>query len=241
MGVLDRARGLQVWLVMVPLWFFISTHARGWLTSLGMRPLIDLDVSLGWAGLLAVPVATFIAFLWTDFFFYWFHRFQHRYLWRFHSVHHSIENLSAINSYHHWSEAFFWPLLVTMPMMLVTLDFSPRIFIVTFIFALQPTFIHSDTKLHFGKLGWLLVDNRYHRIHHSIEERHFDKNFGAMTPLWDWLFGTLSKPGEGEWPDVGLPSKREARNLWQWAILPWTGMRSSPSPSHLATQIHAGS
>ena len=34
-------------------------------------------------------------------------------------------------------------------------------------------YIHSPIDVHFGRLRKVLVDNRFHRIHHSIEPRHF--------------------------------------------------------------------
>jgi sterol desaturase/sphingolipid hydroxylase (fatty acid hydroxylase superfamily) len=43
----------------------------------------------------------------------------------------------------------------------------------------------------FGWVGrWLLISPVAHRIHHSPEVEHFDRNFGGITPLWDRLFGT---------------------------------------------------
>ncbi len=221
----DRLRGLQVWFVMWPLWYGVSLSAGWLLPSIGLEPLFSYKLGFEWAGLLAVPLATFLAFLWADFFFYWFHRFQHRFLWRFHSIHHSVENLSAVNSYHHWSEPFFWVVGVTLPMMVVELGFAPRALVIGYIFTLQPTFIHSATRLNFGPLGGVLVDNRYHRIHHSLDPAHHHKNFGAMTPLWDWVFRTRHMPAKDEWPATGLADAREPRHLIEWAMLPWRSER----------------
>ena len=64
-----------------------------------------------------------------------------------------------------------------------------------------------------GDLGRVIADNRFHRIHHSVEPDHFDKNFGAGTSLWDQLFGTAYFPKENEWPATGLPDQREVRTL----------------------------
>lgn len=221
MAIADRARGLAIWAIMAPWWILVGSFAPDLFQALGIRPLVSLSLGVGWSTWLAIPLATALAFLWADFWFYWFHRAQHRFLWRFHAVHHSIENLSAVNSYHHWTEPFVWIALITLPMTLIDIGFYPRAAALTFFFTLQPAFIHSATRLNFGPLGRLLIDNRFHRIHHSIEERHFDKNFGAMTPLWDWLFGTIHMPAPGEWPETGLSSTREPRNPIEWAILPW--------------------
>jgi len=74
---------------------------------------------------------------------------------------------------------------------------------------LQSQYIHSPTRLHFGPLWRLVYDNRFHRIHHSLEPRHFEKNFGVTTPLWDWMFGTLYVPAKDEWPDTGLADQAD--------------------------------
>jgi sterol desaturase/sphingolipid hydroxylase (fatty acid hydroxylase superfamily) len=37
---------------------------------------------------------------------------------------------------------------------------------------------------------YLFISPIDHRIHHSRDREHWDKNFGHITPLWDRLFGT---------------------------------------------------
>ena len=65
-------------------------------------------------------------------------------------------------------------------------------------------FIHSSARLNIGPLRYLLCDNRFHRIHHSREQRHIDHNFATSTPLWDVLFGTadflVRRPMAGRGP-----------------------------------------
>jgi sterol desaturase/sphingolipid hydroxylase (fatty acid hydroxylase superfamily) len=55
---------------------------------------------------------------------------------------------------------------------------------------------------HFGKLNRVVVDNRFHRIHHSVEPQHLDKNFGIWLSCWDYMYGTAYTPKPGEWPKV---------------------------------------
>ena len=98
---------------------------------------------------------------------------------------------------------------------------------------LHIVWIHSPTRVSFGPLRALLVDNRYHRIHHSLEERHFDKNFGAFTTLWDRLFGTYHAPARDEWPDVGLADVAEPRDVREWLNLP----ARYPAKEAVAVQI----
>jgi sterol desaturase/sphingolipid hydroxylase (fatty acid hydroxylase superfamily) len=48
-----------------------------------------------------------------------------------------------------------------------------------------------------------------HHIHHSVEPKHYDKNFGYILSFWDWIFGTLYVPKGYEKLDFGL-SDRES-------------------------------
>jgi sterol desaturase/sphingolipid hydroxylase (fatty acid hydroxylase superfamily) len=72
------------------------------------------------------------------------------------------------------------------------------------LFILQSGYIHTATRLHYGVLSGVICDNRFHRLHHSIDSRHFDRNFGVITPLWDVLFHTATFPAPGEWPATGI-------------------------------------
>jgi sterol desaturase/sphingolipid hydroxylase (fatty acid hydroxylase superfamily) len=63
--------------------------------------------------------------------------------------------------------------------------------------------IHGNIRTNFGWLGQIIISPQYHRIHHSIEPRHRDKNFGTIITLWDRVFGTRY-PGTDEYPDTGV-------------------------------------
>lgn len=214
--------GLRIWLTYVGAQVALTAMVLALVQSSGASPNIDPTRLLGlptWAAAIVVGIAIILA---KDFFFYWEHRIQHRWLWRWHAPHHAIRNLSATNSWHHWSEILMFALFVSLPMSLLSPTFGPRPFIIGLILSWQPIYLHSSTRLQLGPVvRRLIVDSRYHRIHHSLEPRHFDKNFGAATPLWDWLFGTLYLPREDEWPDVGLEGVEEPASIAQWSSLPW--------------------
>jgi sterol desaturase/sphingolipid hydroxylase (fatty acid hydroxylase superfamily) len=67
----------------------------------------------------------------------------------------------------------------------------------------------------------IIADNRFHRIHHSVEPQHFGKNFGAGTSLWDQLFGTAYFPAADEWPATGLSDQREANTVSEYLWSPF--------------------
>ncbi|WP_456669859.1 sterol desaturase family protein [Bradyrhizobium sp. USDA 3240] len=55
---------------------------------------------------------------------------------------------------------------------------------------------------------------QWHRIHHSVEMEHQDKNFAAFFPFWDILFGMACVPKQDEYLQQGscLP------NAWTSSI-----------------------
>lgn len=153
-----------------------------------------------------------------DFFYYWMHRFQHNipFLWKYHSVHHSIERMGAGTGYQHVSQPFIEIALVTIP---------ASLFVETWQVAELSTYIgflgyylHSTSRLNAGLFRIVLVDNKFHRIHHSLEPRHFNKNFGVVTTIWDSLFGTAHFPEKDEWPATGLRGRREPDTIREFLM-----------------------
>ena len=51
---------------------------------------------------------------------------------------------------------------------------------------------HSPFWLRYPR--WLerwFISPAQHQIHHSIDPRHRDRNFGAALAIWDWMAGSL--------------------------------------------------
>jgi sterol desaturase/sphingolipid hydroxylase (fatty acid hydroxylase superfamily) len=53
----------------------------------------------------------------------------------------------------------------------------------------------SHTTLHIPKhiekiLSYLIITPSFHRVHHSLDMKEGNSNFGIIFPYWDWLFGT---------------------------------------------------
>ena len=54
------------------------------------------------------------------------------------------------------------------------------------------TLHHSHIWLTYGRmLEHVFISPAQHQVHHSTDPQHYDRNFGTMLALWDWLFGTL--------------------------------------------------
>ena len=57
---------------------------------------------------------------------------------------------------------------------------------------------------------------RLHRVHHSIDPRETNSNFGFNLPWWDHLFGTCrAQPAAGhDAMTIGIGQFRDPRELW---------------------------
>lgn len=172
-------------------------------------------------GLAAYAVQFLVLITVADFLAYWRHRFEHsRYWWPVHKVHHAPRQMHAANDIGHPLQTLFSFVCITVPMSLIQIS-GPGVPIVL---ALTVTFlsiyIHSPIDIHFGPIRWVVVDNRFHRIHHSLEPRHFDKNFGICFSIWDQLFGTAYFPASDEWPAVGVADVPAPRTVRDFLLLP---------------------
>jgi sterol desaturase/sphingolipid hydroxylase (fatty acid hydroxylase superfamily) len=60
----------------------------------------------------------------------------------------------------------------------------------------------------------IFISPAQHQLHHSIENKHFNKNYGAMLAIWDWLFGSLHFSETGKSIRFGLrPNEASATNI----------------------------
>jgi sterol desaturase/sphingolipid hydroxylase (fatty acid hydroxylase superfamily) len=163
-----------------------------------------------------------LAFLIGDFVHYWEHRLEHMVpaLWRFHAVHHCTEDLSAASNFNHFMHNVFMTVIYGVPVGMLTRDplGIPAVILCLYV---EAAYVHSPARISIGPLRWLFNDNRVHRIHHSIEERHWNRNFGAFLTIWDWVFGTMSWPSNDQWPDTGIPGYREIGTVREFIARPF--------------------
>ena len=139
---------------------------------------------------------------------YLLHRLYHRWppLWALHKVHHSAEVLNPLTIYR------FHPVERILAMLRGTTVYSAVLALFIFVFgdgigiftvagvnalmfafnATGANLRHMHVRLSYGPvLERLFISPAQHQIHHSVEERHYDKNFGVMLAIWDWLGGSL--------------------------------------------------
>lgn len=161
-----------------------------------------------------------------DFLVYWRHRAEHKWFWPIHRVHHSPRELHAANDIGHPLQTIPNFLFVWMPLSLIQMPGPATPAFIVLLTTLATMYIHSPIDFHFGPFRKVLVDNRFHRIHHSLETKHFDKNFSVCFSIWDRFFGTVYWPAKDEWPKVGVDGIPHPRTMCEFLKLPFTPNRS---------------
>ena len=176
--------------------------------------LLSLPVSSFLSSLNGVPTVivatlfTVVFFTFDDFTKYWVHRWMHKWpiLWALHKVHHSAETLNPITVYRtHPLEGILFSLRGAFSQGIVIsiffFIFGDKVDLVTilgvnflvFSFHVAGSNLrhsHIDIK-YWSWLEKILISPAQHQLHHSLDERHYDKNFGAALAIWDWMFGSL--------------------------------------------------
>ena len=137
-----------------------------------------------------------LALILVDFIVYWIHRSQHTFMpmWRTHAWHHSIEHMYWFAGFR---TSFFHSFLNNIPQVVIPItlfQLSPAEAGIGFSLGALIQFVeHTNCRLTFGPLNWLLVTPDYHRIHHAAS-LHRGRNLAGTFRIWDRMFGTYVDP-----------------------------------------------
>src|SRR6266853_1739211 len=176
--------------------------------------------------LAGVPWPMGLALFWIggDLLTYWWHRLQHRsrFLWAFHSVHHSQEQMTMLTaSRRHPLEmlsmnVLLYFLVFQFLLGIPTRGWLPLSVILTGLIAIQ----HAQLDWRLGPLTRVLVSPRFHAFHHSADPRHANANFGFLFSCWDHMFGTAL--GEEPRPvRFGVEGRPVGESLWSQLVSPF--------------------
>ncbi len=98
--------------------------------------------------------------------------------------------------------------------------------IVALIDLLYQFWVHTELV---GKLGWfdrVFCSPSNHRVHHAVNDRYLDKNYGGILILWDRMFGSFRE--EDEKCVYGTRANlRSWDPLWANAEVYWALLRDS--------------
>jgi sterol desaturase/sphingolipid hydroxylase (fatty acid hydroxylase superfamily) len=149
---------------------------------------------------------TIVALVAAEVGYYWAHRLSHQipFLWRFHSIHHSAEEIDfLVNTRAHPIDLVFSRFCALLPIYILGLG-SPKTasgslvpVIATLITTSWGFFIHANLRFRFGPLEWLISTPAFHHWHHTLSGP-INRNYASTLPWLDRIFGTHYLPKE--WP-----------------------------------------
>lgn len=225
-----------------PVTLMLAALATGVLASWTSRGLFAFmpahDPDFEW-GLLPLAGFTLAIALASDLATYIVHRLYHTVpaLWEIHKVHHSAEVMSPLTVFRKH------PLFDLAARALKAVFIGPMQGIVFFAFAgpvdaltafganlvfgafhmLGAGLRHSHVWLSYGPvLERVFISPAQHQVHHSKARRHWDRNFGQIFAIWDWIAGTLYVPRGYEELEFGVadaPSE-EFSGVWGGILRP---------------------
>ena len=174
---------------------FYALEAPAWLAVIAGVILLDLAIYLQHVLFHAIPL-----------------------LWRLHRMHHADLEFDVTTGVR------FHPIEISLSMAIklgvVAALGAPAVAVVIFEVLLNATsmFNHGNVRLPLrfeSRLRWIVVTPEMHRIHHSVEPRETNSNFGFNLPWWDRLFGTYrAQPSAGhEGMTIGIEQFRDPREL----------------------------
>jgi sterol desaturase/sphingolipid hydroxylase (fatty acid hydroxylase superfamily) len=138
-----------------------------------------------------------LALIFYDFCYYWLHRAGHEVavFWAAHVVHHQSQDYNLSTALRQTSSGAFLGWIFYIPMALAGVP--PMVFgIVALIDLLYQFWVHTE---HVPKLGWFdrwFCSPSNHRVHHAVNDRYLDRNYGGILIIWDRIFGSFKEEDE---------------------------------------------
>jgi sterol desaturase/sphingolipid hydroxylase (fatty acid hydroxylase superfamily) len=198
LGVMSQVTGVFGKVLRVGMYALVFEHVA----------LTRLPADAWWVWLLAL-----LAY---DLCYYALHRAGHRVavLWAAHVVHHQSEDYNLSTALRQTSSGFVLGWLFYLP--LAVIGVPPLVFgAVALIDLLYQYWVHTQQ---IGKLGWFdrwFCSPSNHRVHHAVNDRYLDRNYGGILIVWDRLFGTFIEEDDAETCVYGTRSPLRSWNpLW---------------------------
>ena len=181
LGMLSQLAGLFTKLLAIGIYAAVYEHV-----ALFRLPVDSVAV---WVG----------ALLMYDLCYYWLHRAGHRVgiFWAAHVVHHQSEDYNLSTALRQTSSGALFGWIFYLPMAIIGVP--PLVFgTVALIDLLYQFWVHTQQ---IGKLGWFdrwFCSPSNHRVHHAVNDRYLDRNYGGILIVWDRLFGSFHEEDDDE-------------------------------------------
>jgi sterol desaturase/sphingolipid hydroxylase (fatty acid hydroxylase superfamily) len=199
--------------MITSIWVAMSSYAA-LASQLGPRPQ-NAEPLWIWAIIMVAAVVV------EDFMNFYTHYLLHRVrvLWELHAVHHAAEFLVPITNrrFHpgqavvdNFGKSVAVGLLigVTSYAFCLPVQSSSIVGVDSYFVVNLLSFYHlrhSHIPMRYGWLERHFMSPAQHQLHHSREQRHWDKNFGLCFSWWDRWFGTIVYSRPNEQFALGLP------------------------------------
>ena len=138
-----------------------------------------------------------LALVFYDFCYYWLHRAGHEValFWAAHVVHHHSQDYNLSTALRQTSSGALFGWVFYLPMAVAGVP--PLVFgVVALVDLLYQFWVHTEQV---GKLGWFdrwFCSPSNHRVHHAVNDRYVDRNYGGILIVWDRLFGSFREEDE---------------------------------------------
>lgn len=181
LGVLSQVSGVFTKAMTVGLYTLAFEHVSLW----------RLPSDAWWVWL--------VGLVFYDLCYYWHHRLGHTcaLFWAAHVVHHQSEDYNLSTALRQTSSGWLFGWVFYLPM--AVLGFPPLVFgVVALIDLLYQYWVHTQQ---IGKLGWFdrwFCAPSNHRVHHAVNDRYLDRNYGGILIVWDRLFGSFVEEDDAE-------------------------------------------
>jgi sterol desaturase/sphingolipid hydroxylase (fatty acid hydroxylase superfamily) len=171
-------------------------------------------------------VQVLLIMLISDFGRYWQHRIHHLVdrLWVFHRLHHDDNILNVFKtSRSHIIERISQQFFMFLPLLLIGADQSAMFYFMMGNSVLG-IFTHSNLDVRCGPFEYILMCPRNHKIHHAVDMKLGNTNFGSSTVIWDHVFGTFTHPKvlkDFSQIEVGVPNFKGHAGIKEQVLLPF--------------------
>ena len=179
LGVLSQIANLFLRVLNYGIYVLVFEHV-----ALGRWPT---DAWWAWA----------LAIVFYDFCYYLDHRAGHEVavFWGEHVVHHQSQSYNLTTALRQTSSSALLTWVFFLPMAIAGVP--PVMFgVAAIVDLLYQYWIHTELV---GKLGWFdrwFASPSNHRVHHAVNDRYVDRNYGGIFMIWDRLFGTFVEEDE---------------------------------------------
>lgn len=192
----------------------VLTFALGFITIYVLQKYVPFQIFADQIQSLPFALQLLLGLLIADAAFFFPHWFSHKFLWRFHSIHHSAEKLTWITAMRlHPVDQIGFALGSAIGMHVLGFE-GDAIILAIIIHNTYNLFVHANISIDYPKpLCYILGSPNYHRWHHAADKEAIDKNMATMFPVFDLIFGTYYYP-QGKLPEsYGLYGKDEQKNF----------------------------